>query len=173
MKTEDYFRKPSPYDNYPALRTQEEKKLGVKMLPLVLVLNDHASSVSEIMVSKAFAKMLGEDLEQQATIFHFIVDKEPYYHAFYGGGDNQMSPIGLVTVWYYLKPVVIFPLYLMKIGNQRKFLSMAMAGVTFDNGFAKVEICGDVMEKDGSVRSITKKEERRISELADEHSDSK
>ena len=66
-----------------------------------------------------------------------------------------------------------YPLYLMRIGDEEKFLPLQQAGVVYDSGMIKVEIIGKVLEKDFKVRPITKEEENRISEIADAYSDSK
>lgn len=66
-----------------------------------------------------------------------------------------------------------FPWYLMKIGGERKFLPISEAGVAYDSGWVNVEIVGDVLEADGTVRPITEKERARISDIADEYSASK
>ncbi|MEI6296139.1 MAG: hypothetical protein WCO84_00650 [bacterium] len=66
-----------------------------------------------------------------------------------------------------------FPLYLMLVGDQKKFLNLSEAGQIYDSSFINVEICGDVLMEDGSVRQITKEERGKISEIADEFSSSK
>ena len=66
-----------------------------------------------------------------------------------------------------------FPKYLMEIDGKKKFFTIRDAGVWYDNGFMRVEIGGEVLEADFSVREITKEEREKISEIADEYSASK
>ncbi len=66
-----------------------------------------------------------------------------------------------------------FPRYLVDIGGERKFLSIQEAGIWYDCGHVRVEICGEVIEADFSVREITKEERERICEIADEYSGNK
>jgi hypothetical protein len=70
-------------------------------------------------------------------------------------------------------PPVRFPLYLMKINEEQKFLSMQQAGVIYDSGWDKVEIVGLVLEANFSVRPITAEERNQIREIADKYSSSK
>jgi len=71
-----------------------------------------------------------------------------------------------------------FPRYLMSITmadghRERRFVPLREAGVTFDSGWARVEIVGLVLEADFSVRDVTPDERSRISEIAEEYSSSK
>lgn len=66
-----------------------------------------------------------------------------------------------------------WPKYLMRIDDQYKFMRIGEAGVWFDSGWHKVDIERFVLNEDLSVRLITDKEKRKISDLADAHSESK
>lgn len=66
-----------------------------------------------------------------------------------------------------------FPAYLMKVGDEFKFLTMPRAGVIFDSGYEKVEIVGYVLNEDFTVRKITEKEQDEIAERALDYSASK
>ncbi|MES2006613.1 MAG: hypothetical protein V4436_00725 [Patescibacteria group bacterium] len=63
-----------------------------------------------------------------------------------------------------------FPLYLMLVDKKPKFLPLQEAGVTFDSGWVEVDTGGFVLEADLSVRPMTREEERKISDIADEYS---
>lgn len=76
------------------------------------------------------------------------------------------------------RPQVEWPKYLVKTtldGHvELEFMPIQRAGVTFDSGWAKVEILSYVLLNDkGSVRLITNEERREISRIADEYSASK
>lgn len=60
-----------------------------------------------------------------------------------------------------------FPLYLMKIGQNQKFLTMQEAGMAFSSLHEEVEIGGKVLEADSRVRDITEKEREQIRDIAD------
>lgn len=66
-----------------------------------------------------------------------------------------------------------FPRFLMRIGEEMKFLPMHEAGVMFDSGWVRVEIGGIVLNADYSARIITLDERDEISRIADEHSANK
>lgn len=66
-----------------------------------------------------------------------------------------------------------FPVYLFKIGDELKFLTMEQAGPAFDNGYEPATIVGFVLCEDFSVRMITPEEKREIRDRADRHSEAK
>ena len=66
-----------------------------------------------------------------------------------------------------------FPMFLMKIGDRRKFCSLGEAGRHYDNRMIPVSIVGDVLLEDFSLRPITDAEGQAISDAADEYSASK
>lgn len=66
-----------------------------------------------------------------------------------------------------------FPLYLMIVNGERKWLKINRAGVVYDDGFMPVRIGGSVLEEDGSEREITNEERQKIVNIADEYSGSK
>ena len=66
-----------------------------------------------------------------------------------------------------------FPMYLMIVGNERRFLSLLEAGKVLDSGHIRVSIGNLVLEKNYSVREITHGEAGKIYAAADEHSASK
>lgn len=73
-----------------------------------------------------------------------------------------------------VKPMEPEPKYLLNVDGERKFYTLADAGVMWDNGFADVRMTNLVLEKDGcTVRDITKEEIREIQRIADEYSASK
>lgn len=73
-----------------------------------------------------------------------------------------------------VEPTRIFPLYLMKIGEELKFLSLREAGMAYDNGWVRVEIGAIViLDEHFSVRAITREERSEISRIADECSGEK
>jgi hypothetical protein len=70
-----------------------------------------------------------------------------------------------------------FPLYSMLVGEgDRKVVEwhpLRDAGIVYDSGWVRVEIGGQVLQADGTVREITMEERRAIADLADEWSGSK
>jgi hypothetical protein len=66
-----------------------------------------------------------------------------------------------------------FPKFLMKIGGNRKFLSLSEAYIAFDSGFLYVEFGRYVLNEDFSVRKMTEEDKKKISDAADEYSASK
>ena len=66
-----------------------------------------------------------------------------------------------------------FPLYLMVVDGQERFMPLQEAGATYDSGWAQVDIGGKVLEAGYRVRNITREEEAEISRIADAHSESK
>lgn len=67
-----------------------------------------------------------------------------------------------------------FPMYLMRIDDKCWFLPIRKAGVAYDSNYCKVEIVGLVLAApDFSVRTITREERSKISEIADENSANK
>lgn len=69
--------------------------------------------------------------------------------------------------------MVTYPLYLMLVDGDRRWMSLREAGITFDSGWVKVEIGGWVRDTETTERPITQEERNRISEIADEWSSSK
>ncbi len=66
-----------------------------------------------------------------------------------------------------------FPLYLMIINGQGKFLPLRRAGIIFDSGWDQVDTGGMVLNVDFTTRPMTREEEREISRIADEWSANK
>jgi len=66
-----------------------------------------------------------------------------------------------------------FPRYQMFVDDNELWQSLREAGRTYDFGFAPVRIGGKVLDQGGLVRDITDEEKSRISEIAEEYSDSK
>jgi|GEM_PF-1931440 hypothetical protein len=90
--------------NPPAQKAKREelaKKLGVRILPLLLVISKSASEVEKDDVIEAFTNEI--ENVPDATLVFYAVDKEPYYHAYYGGSDNQMEALAFVKAWYCFK----------------------------------------------------------------------
>ena len=66
-----------------------------------------------------------------------------------------------------------FPKYLIKINGDLRFLPFREAYVTYDSGYAKVELGRYVLNEDFSVREMTDEDRSMISAAADEYSASK
>lgn len=66
-----------------------------------------------------------------------------------------------------------FPLYLMNVGDKWKFLPLQRAGIVFDSGWEKVDTGKFVLNADLTVRPMTGDDERKISNIAETHSESK
>lgn len=66
-----------------------------------------------------------------------------------------------------------YPRYAMQVGKEKKWLPLREAGIAYDNGWMDVSICGEVMEETGTVRDTTDEERKKISDIADEYSESK
>lgn len=64
-------------------------------------------------------------------------------------------------------------MYLMIVGNERRFLSLLDAGKVLDSGHIRVSIGNLVLEKNYSVREITSREANNVYAAADEYSASK
>ncbi len=66
-----------------------------------------------------------------------------------------------------------FPKIGMTVNDEKGFKTLAEAVPLFDSGWAKVELTDEVLLADFSVRTLTNEESSRLSDLADEYSDSK
>ena len=70
-----------------------------------------------------------------------------------------------------------FPLYEMKVDGKRKYLPFREAYITFDSGFMDVDTGDFVLEflneNRFELRPMTKEDEKKISNAADEYSASK
>jgi hypothetical protein len=66
-----------------------------------------------------------------------------------------------------------WPKYRIIIDGMTEWLPLRRAGIAYDCGWCPVSIGGQVMEEDGSVRDITKRERQRIADIADDYSGSK
>lgn len=66
-----------------------------------------------------------------------------------------------------------FPLFLIIVDGKKKFVPLKEAGILFDSGWQQVDTGGLMLEKDFSVRPMTKEEERAVSNTADDYSASK
>ena len=66
-----------------------------------------------------------------------------------------------------------FPMYLMRVDNVRRFMPIGRAGAVFDSGLQNVEIDGQVLESDFTIRPITDTERLKIRDIADACSASK
>jgi hypothetical protein len=64
-------------------------------------------------------------------------------------------------------------MYLIVIGNERRFLPMQEAAIVYDCGLVNVSIGELVLEHDYSLRNITPEEKGQIVEMADNYSESK
>lgn len=71
------------------------------------------------------------------------------------------------------RPQSEFPLCLMKVNGERKFMTFREAYVTYDSGFAKVEFGRYVLNENFTVRLMTKEDRQKISDAADDFSGSK
>ena len=68
-----------------------------------------------------------------------------------------------------------WPKYLMLINDDRKWMPIRLAGITYDYGWADVRIGGFVREESDPDRErpITEEERRQIRQIADDYSASK
>lgn len=82
-------------------RWEEEKALNIPLTPLTLVIKSkHASRVTPNDIMEAFTRLFGR-MDERVSIRRFYIDPEPYYHAYSSGGESQMSPIAIVSLWYF------------------------------------------------------------------------
>jgi len=59
--------------------------------------------------------------------------------------------------------------YRMMIAGQERFHLIQEAGAWYGNLIIKVELCGEVVEADGSIREITEEEIAKIEKISANH----
>lgn len=70
-------------------------------------------------------------------------------------------------------PKGAFPRFLLAVNGEKSWLRLGEAAAVIDNGFTRVEICGDVWHSDGTVKPITDDEKHELFAAADRYGENK